>query len=309
MSFFKYTNISTASLVLKNKSLRWSSPVLFNDLEECQFTPFTNEQFIFAYNTYIEILAEFAKGNILEYEYHRFTEVNKMIIELMAISMLQGTFSTTGFAATMLKLTSTNEGDFRDYINKALINSFRVLCVTEDDHNNLMWAHYADQHYGCVIELDNVYTTKPRLLREGYVRYHENLNPRSNPIDILLYGETPEVHDLMLQDVVFSKRTNWYYEKEYRLMFAESFGEIKTTLNMQTMEKQMIVNQSDELFTYVGIPKESVKSIIFGARTTDKDIKEILDVLSDNEYNCKLYKIKMIEGNMVKEDLNKSLYS
>ncbi|WP_312508973.1 DUF2971 domain-containing protein [Chryseobacterium culicis] len=307
MSFYKYTTISTAALVLKNKSLRWSSPVVFNDLEECQFTPFTNEQYIKAYNTYIDILTEYAKGNQLGYDVERFSDVNMMIISLMQISLQEGSFTTEGFAEQMLRFAQNSEGDFRDYINKALINTFRILCVTEDADNNLMWAHYGDQHKGCVIELESVYSKRPRALREGKVRYHENLEPQTNPIDVLLYGETPEIRDIMIQDVIFSKRTNWNYEKEYRLMFAESFGEIRTQIEVQTMKKEITVNQSDKLFTDVAIEKEAVKSIVFGARTSVQDIKDILAILEESKYDCKTYQMTMKDGKMVKEELDLSL--
>lgn len=307
MSFYKYTNISTATLVLRNKSLRWSSPLIFNDLEECQFTPFTKEQHISSYNAYIKILTECAEGRLI-YNINKFSEISQQIIQVMRISMKQGTFDTNDtkhFSEVMLNMASNPESNYREFINTAFIKCFRILCVTEKDDNSLMWAHYADSHYGCVIEFESLYTEKPRFLREGYVRYHENLQPRSNPLDMLLYGETEEVRDLMIRDVAFSKRTSWSYENEYRLMFTESYGEITTKVDMQTQIKDIVVKyQSDELFTDVGIPKESVKSIIFGARTTEKDIQTILEVLSENDYKCKLLQMKMKDGRMIKEELN-----
>jgi len=179
MSFYKYTNISTAILVLRNKSLRWSSPLIFNDLEECQFTPFTKEQYLSSYNAYIQLLTECAKGRLI-YDHNKFSEISKLFIQVMRISMDQGAFDTKDFSEIILNMFSNPESDYRNFVNAALIKSFRVLCVTEKYDNNLMWAHYADQHYGCVFEFDSLYAKKPRLLREDYIRYHENLQPRSN---------------------------------------------------------------------------------------------------------------------------------
>ena len=300
MSFYKYTNISTASLVLKNKSLRWSSPIIFNDLEECQFTPFTKEQYASAYKAYFKILTECAKGKS-DYNINELSDESILLIQMVSMSV---TFDTNSFEEVILKIFSNPESDYRDFINTALIKCFRVLCVTEKYDNNLMWAHYADQHNGCVIEFDSLYVKKPRLLREGYVRYHENLQPQSDPLDMLLYGETEEIRDLMIRDVAFSKRTSWNYENEYRFMFFESFGEITTTINMQTTNKETVVKyQPEQLFTDVSIAKESVKSIIFGARTTDTDIKKVVEILSENDYQCKLYQMKMRDGGMIKEEL------
>lgn len=94
---------------------------------------------------------------------------------------------------------------------------------------------------------------EPRLLRKSYVRYTENVEPRSNPLDMLLYGgETDEVRDLMIRVLAFSKRTFWSYEQEYRCMFNETFGEITTKIDMRNNTKDIIVNKhSDQLFTDV----------------------------------------------------------
>ncbi|MBE2165781.1 DUF2971 domain-containing protein [Acinetobacter oleivorans] len=303
MSFYKYTSISTANIVLKNKSLRWSSPVLFNDLEECQYTPFTKDQYLSAFEKYIEILTQCAKGQS-HYDTTKFSDVTQLTIRVMQLSMQSGTFDVKGIAESMLSMSTNFDSDYRDYINKALIRCFRILCVTGRYDNNLMWAHYADQHNGCVIELEQLYVEEPRLLRQNHVRYHENLEPLSNPIDMLLYGETKEIRDLMIKDVIFSKRTNWSYEEEYRLLFSESFGEITTTLDTQTKEKKLDIKyQSESLFTDVNIPKESIKSIIFGARTSSEDIENIEKTLSENDYVIDLYQMKMIDGKLLKEKL------
>lgn len=188
------------------------------------------------------------------------------------------------------------------YVNSALLNCFRILCVTDDCYNALMWAHYADQHYGCVIEINEPFATRPCLLREGPVRYHENLAPTSDPLDVLLYGETKESIDSMINDIVFSKRTAWSYEKEYRFMFSESFGEITTTVDMQTNSRSLSVKgQTEALFTDVPISAKAVKSITFGARTKDADVGRVSEIVSGKGLECELYRMKMEDGLTVRE--------
>lgn len=283
--------------------MRWSSPIVFNDLEECQFTPFTKEQYITCYKAYIKILTDCAKGQST-HDVAKFSDVCQLIIQVMKFSMEQGTFDEKYFGEIFMTALGNPESDYRNYTNTAFIKCFRILCVTEKFDNNLMWAHYAAEHYGCVIELASLYTEKPPFLREGFVRYHENLQPHSNPLDMLLYGETEEVRDLMIRDVAFSKRTSWSYENEYRLMFPVSFGEIRTKIDMTTKQKEIVVkDQSDKLYNDVGILQDSIKSVIFGVRTTDADIKKVLDVLSENNYHCNAYQMKMRDGQMKKEEI------
>jgi hypothetical protein len=305
MSYYKYTNTCTTKIILQNLSLRWSSPTIFNDIEECQFVPFTKEQHQKALENYIEILTQYAKGQELNYDYDKFSQITKLLISAFKLSIEQGSFNTENFVETMLGITSNPEEEYRNYINTALTKVFRILCVTNTYDNNLMWAHYGDQNYGCIIELDNVFIEKPRGLKEGQVNYHENLNPHSNPLDMLLYGETEEVRDLMIRDVIFSKKTNWGYENEYRFMFAESFGSITSETNMQTRKTKISVkHQTDSLNTDVKIKADSIKSIIFGVRTKIEDMAEIMDIIQSLNYKYKLYQMKIENAKLIKVELS-----
>jgi hypothetical protein len=308
MSYYKYTSITTAKLILQNLSLRWSSPTLFNDIEECQFVPFTKKQHQKAHEKYIEILTQYAKGHDLNLDYDRFSYITKMLISAFKLSIEQGSFNTEDFVEIMLGITSNPEEEYRNYINTALIKVFRILCVTNTYDNNLMWAHYGEQNYGCIVELDSVFIDKPRGLKDGAVNYHENLEPSSNPLDMLLYGETEKVRNSMIRDVIFSKRTNWEYENEYRFMFAENFGSITSETDMQTRKTKISVkHQTDTLNTDVKIKSDSIKSIIFGARAKEKNISGIMDIIQSLNYGCKLYQMKIENGNLIKVELSTTI--
>ncbi|MBB1325664.1 DUF2971 domain-containing protein [Pseudoalteromonas sp. SR45-1] len=292
MTFYKYTTTTTAEIVLKNQSLRWSSPLLFNDIEECQFTPFTEEQYLKAFSSYIKIVELCAKG-CLVLDTRRFSYEALMLIELFKRC------TERGETAPILSdfFLKNHRHIHHEYINKGLLNCFRILCVTTEYDNNLMWAYYADQHYGCVIELESVYKEKPYLLRESPVRYHDNIAPLSNPLDMFLYGETPEIKELMIKDIIFSKRSNWLHEKEYRFMFCENYGQISSQLDLRTNKFEVSTKyQSESSYTDVPITKESVKSVTFGARTPHNEIEKIINVVSSEGYDCKFYQMKLESG-------------
>ncbi|WP_433777742.1 DUF2971 domain-containing protein [Flavobacterium anhuiense] len=292
MNHFKYTTFDTTKLIIKNKNIRWSSPLKFNDIEECQFVPYSKESFEKANHEYFDILTKIAKGENVDVDYQKLKPISHMLIDAIRLSIKQNTFDTSNIVDDALNLVSNPEADYREYINNGLIRIFRILCVTAKYDNKLMWAHYGDQHFGCVIELSKLYIDKPRGLKEGRVDYHENLYPRTNSLDVFLYGETPEIRDIMIQDVIFSKRSIWNYEEEYRLMYSENFGNIKFEHNFQTNEKSITAsNQTDQLFTDVPISKDYIKSITFGVRVTDEKISEMKEHLQSNEINCTLYKM------------------
>ncbi|WP_060989547.1 DUF2971 domain-containing protein [Photobacterium leiognathi] len=308
MNFFKYTTIDTAKIVLENETLRWSSPLLFNDIEECQFTPFTEEQHALAFENYYKVLVDCAKGRLF-YDYYRFSEITHQLISAVKLMIATDKLDDFDYSELLDLIDNPKEGH-REYINKGLVNVFRILCVTTEYDNPLMWAHYGDQHYGCALEFEKLYEDKPRKLKEGFVRYHDNLEPLSNPMDMLLFGETEEVHNLMLQDIIFSKRTFWSYEKEYRLMFAESYGQISTSLNFQSGERTFEVShQTDEQHTDIPFPFESLKSITFGARTQRGDIERILTTLQEKQYYCDLYQFSMVDGVPSRQKLDLEQYS
>lgn len=299
MSYFKYTTLDTTKLIIKNKSLRWSSPLKFNDIEECQFVPYTRESYEKAIREYFDILIRIAKGEKLDFDYNNFSHSTIMLINVIKISLNQGTFDQSNFIDQTLNFINDPEADYREYINKGLIRIFRILCVTNKYDNKLMWAHYGDQHYGCVLEFSDLYIDKPLNLKEGKVEYHENLKPKTNSLHLLLYGETPDLRDIMIRDVIFSKRSEWNYEEEYRLLFAESFGQIKVKANFQTKEKSINVShQTDKLFTDVPISKDFLKSITFGTRIKDEEISDVQNQLISNDMNCILYKMILNGGNL-----------
>lgn len=301
MSYFKYTTLNTTKLIIENKSLRWSSPLQFNDIEECQFVPYTRESYAESIKEYLEVITKIAKGEKLNYDYNKFSDATHLLISLIQISLNQGTFNPSNFAEQTLNTISDPEADYRDYINKGLIRIFRILCVTNKYDNKLMWAHYGDQHYGCVIEFSNLYVDKPYNLKEGNVEYHENLHPKTNSLDLLLYGETQDLRNIMIKDVIFSKRSDWHYEEEYRLLFSENFGQIKSETNFQTKRTTITAsNQTEKLFTDVPIDKDFIKSVTFGVRVKDEEIIEVQNLLNNNNIDCELYKMILNGGNLVR---------
>lgn len=90
MNFYKYTSISTASIVLENKSLRWSSPTIFNDIEECQFTPFTKDELTKAHKEYISILEWYSNGLKLAYDEKKFSQMTNTLIQLLTVFKMRG---------------------------------------------------------------------------------------------------------------------------------------------------------------------------------------------------------------------------
>nr|EIT1740282.1 DUF2971 domain-containing protein [Proteus mirabilis] len=281
-------------------TLRWSSPSIFNDIDECQFSPFTDSELESANNAVFKVLANCVAGHLI-YNFNEFSDDKQMMIELLKYGIENGIASDNSYFDSFKKIVPSMEDFFREYINIGLINCARVLCVTSDYDNNLMWAHYADEHRGCVLEFENVYKEAPDRLHQGPVKYVDELKSSTNAIELLLYGETKSIHNTLIKDVFFSKKSAWQYEKEYRLLFSENFGVIQGSINCQTNEKTWAVSgQSDQLYTDVEFAPDSLLSITFGVRTQAAIVDEIISIARSKNPLCTFYQMIRSGGSTVR---------
>ena len=177
-----------------------------------------------------------------------------------------------------------------DYHNKFLkVNQmFHVLSLTPLNDNDAMWALYADNYSGIAIgyevieEPNNKYSIslgqkrpinqqRKFLLQQGKDRFYENPDLRivMNPVEYdlsKLVKFTPLCTDpLEMLGNVFIKKPIWKFEKEYRSVIISPWHMI------------------DELKIYY--PDEVLSEIIFGYRTSDEDIKKVIELIIKNYKN------------------------
>ncbi|MEK8179921.1 DUF2971 domain-containing protein [Flavobacterium buctense] len=156
-------------------------------------------------------------------------------------------------------------GDFRNlnHIEKAnvmkfkdSINEYGVVCYSSDSTNNLLWAHYADNHKGMCLVFD-----VPKEKEDGIykVKYQERF-PEINLTDDANSHEE-------IKTIVTTKSIEWKYENEYRQIFI-----------MKNM-----------LYEYPGILVE----IIFGCRTPYEDIKMVTNIAVSKNPSIKISKMHM----------------
>jgi hypothetical protein len=112
-------------------------------------------------------------------------------------------------------LATLNSGFFaRLFTQGAEMHGIGVLCLTDEPHNPVMWAHYAKDYTGFVVAFD--------AFHPWFWFDSEFKRPRVMPVrydDIIL----SEFYDLIDAGVVpfLRKRPAWMHEREWR-MFAEN---------------------------------------------------------------------------------------
>jgi hypothetical protein len=152
--FYKYCTAETLKAILTNKRFRWSAPMLFNDpfdhlfqismdgapqdlkpwfIAECK-------RFVFGYEE-PKVLYPVVYTNLL---YMLRNNSNKFQESELIEEWSKG--FDEGIVAGKNRLNEYNK------MWEEITKEARVFCVTEEPNNFLMWAHYAGEHSGAVIE-------------------------------------------------------------------------------------------------------------------------------------------------------------
>ncbi|MBR9847580.1 MAG: DUF2971 domain-containing protein [Algicola sp.] len=137
------------------------------------------------------------------------------------------------------------------------ISQFGVVCYSSDYTNNLLWAHYADNHKGMCLVFDIPDDKVPDLHKVSYSKKFPFVGLNGTNIKDII-------------PVVTTKSIDWAYEQEYREVFL----------------------LKNKLHDYPG----ELKEIIFGCRTLFDDIKIVRDISVSKNENLKISKMHIAEN-------------
>ena len=129
-----------------------------------------------------------------------------------------------------------------------------VLSLTETPCNLLMWAHYARNHQGFVIEFDADHSTfaHARSLPPGFGHLGQVVYSQDRPRHHYLSG-------LTMVDLFFHKSTEWEYEREWRIVRRLEDADDNTHAGVYLFAME----------------PSSIKSIIFGCQMSDADRSQV----------------------------------
>jgi hypothetical protein len=123
-----------------------------------------------------------------------------------------------------------------------------ILSLSQSRENFLLWAHYADEHRGAVLEIEiddsefsNTYEAKGGSENRGEIKYVRN-RPRLSLKDDVLMAH------------LFNKSFHWEYEVEYRVV------------RDLTHADKIIENKPDYDICLFRLPLRCLRSITFGVR-------------------------------------------
>jgi hypothetical protein len=143
---------------------------------------------------------------------------------------------------------------------KDSINSYGVVCYSNNYINNLLWAHYANQHKGMCL----VFEVPDEKSSELYKVKYQKKFPEINLTD------DADTHE-EIKTIVTTKSIEWEYENEYRQIF---------------IDKNMLYKYPGELV-----------EIIFGCRASIEDIEMVTNIAVSKNSTIIISKIHLDNGN------------
>lgn len=282
--FYKYVDIKGAASILKNLAIKWTCPIYFNDpfdiRQELGFG-FDEREFYEAYkNRSIDLM-------------HSEAPVYKDVKSWTSMrSMRNGSTkrdSEPFWAGEKDKIIQNHRDQLQQFQQawKYQIRKYRVLCLSENDNNLLMWSHYADSHQGVLFKFRCIDHPSAHFRDTKQVQYNTALPvvaTLSQWANWLIGASPPDSIDdkEIFHRVVFTKSTDWDYEKEWRCIVE--------------LDQEPNAERHD---LYNLIPEE-IDSVFFGCKMNDENrtllikyIKEFLSHVKTYQATKHLYEYKL----------------
>lgn len=230
--FFKYTSPETALAILRNRTVRYSSPKSFND-------PFDIQSGLH-FNFDVQSLPLKVAARLKELA--SATEpppVDPEDVWGMIVFEIWRQYSVYGFSpdrwrantdhlfAWLVERISEIQKGYQEHWWNKQLPGVRVFCVSEERDNLLMWAHYAKDHTGAVFEFwslpeeDNPLSVARAV---EYVSEPPSFFSEAEFLDHILSIKKLDFPRLYRRYAYF-KSAHWQYEREWRVWYPLSDSE------------------------------------------------------------------------------------
>jgi hypothetical protein len=153
-----------------------------------------------------------------------------------------------------------------DVVTDSLPITLGVLCLSQNENQPLMWAHYADSHKGIMIEFDTENPTfnRKRTAFDELGRFRSVSYSKSRPAMNL---ETIFKNN-SFEEFALTKAEQWSYEEEIRLIWPLESADTK-------------VPTSAGLVCLLSCPSSSVLSVTLGCKASEQTLNSVRQALQN----------------------------
>lgn len=266
--FYKYVAPETALAILQNQSIRFSSPLLFNDPfdhQTCLHLDFDIGQFPRRLLAKIEYLVKNPHIQV-----RRDVGPIYEVLEIMRGKFSRHGFPRDAFVKDVLPILAegadtieTTRLSFEAHWQESL-KANRALCVTEENDNLLMWAHYAKDHTGAVLELWSLPEEDNALSVSEPVQYSRTPPAFFTEDEFLDFFCGLQKLDMtaLTRRSVYTKSDHWSYEREWRVYYP--------------------LSEKPGLFEFNTLRASEFKAIYFGCRAEPSFMRGACDLLAEH---------------------------
>ncbi len=258
-------DVNSAKLVLENQTFRFSSPIKFNDPFDTQNNLYPDYELNELPRILMDVMEEFILND------SPLPSTNGPFAK--AISIIREKSKNNGYKKSEIeKIISPLLGDYLEVVKFFIseINDHwqqstkdsRVFCVTEDNDNLLMWAHYAKDHTGVVFQIATLPELDTPLSVAGKVTYEKEPMQFYSLNEIIMFSLFEIELDpakIQFSGHAYRKSNIWQYEKEWRVLDMCSYS-----------------NKADEFVDHKFIP-EQLQKIFLGCKFDDANLCTIVD--------------------------------
>lgn len=219
LSFFKYMTAATARTVMASKTLRWSSPLIFND-------PFDTPREL-AHGVGPSELSQAVGRRLASLVESPQADLSKLGPKARVIVELARLLSAGDRAEVLGSLLDgidapqplTGLDELRS-LWRSFVPEFRILCLTEDPVSASMWNHYAGGFTGAVLEFSCLDELDSAWLAAQPVRYDTPAAEMFNAAELAEITLMPQRQacEAILDRGTFRKAPEWSNEREWRVV-------------------------------------------------------------------------------------------
>lgn len=270
LHFYKYVSASTAKIVLRNRTLRWSAPLQLNDPFDIQFNMRLPSSVHDIKPIALQRLWDVYEGRVQPDPRNPITLMLRLISMTTPAMTKHELFSEFGPAIEegFQQMTASLPGVHADAAK--IFEDVKILCLTITPNNALMWSHYADAHRGVVLRFRSIpaFDTPYGMAKPvNYVNEVPALVNKEELVDMLAGSgvmNTPAI----LERATYTKSCEWAYENEWRINAGGG-------------------RLPGEQYEDVPFGRNDLDGVIFGLRSTEADKREVL-TLTDHYPNVDL---------------------
>ena len=269
--FYKYMTAATARIVLCNRKLRWSSPAIFNDPFDVHpdAVPFDSAELQQALLEEISSLLR-CPGDAVVHDAKL-----RCLLDVARQATRQECEEMASIHAQYKPFAPDPSSDSLEDLKRVwrdMVPNMRVLCMSAVNDLAAMWAHYAQQATGVVLEFEAVNCLNSAFLTARPVRYDDATpaitSARQWARLMILGGDNWHEDNRLFDDYEHTKTTEWQAEKEWRISSMKRPGETG-------------------LFGDYGFKERELVAVYYGWKCSEDDRSAINSLLSHGlEHVC-----------------------